>query len=707
MVQPRRRQRRAPCRAFCRLSSLLVSVCLLPSAAFGDDSGAAGPHSRWDGLYIGANAGGGVPLNVGENLKSYYDLRSNDLHPRSKETSGLTFGLQGGYNWSYQRFVYGLEADFNFLGGRGGANDFSLAPVVYDRRTLTGYSLSYNTPATFFGSLRGRLGLSLYDSLIYLTGGVVSGGIRGPATLEFFDKSEKYVLNAPASGSRQMKYVFGAGIETFVGADTSAKLETLFLSQGQNTQFFEGKDRGSFASTIRNENIVARLGVNHHFGAENRLSASDDDKSRSTDEAEEIYSFHGVSTSAVQGYPAFDARYTGKNSFRPHGQVRSGTTSDLFLGMRLWEGAEAYVNPELNQGFGPENTVGAASYVNAMTTRVGSAAPYLRMQRFFVRQTFGLGGELQQEDGLGGASEMLEATAGQIARKVNRDRITFTVGKYSVQDIFDANIYAHDPTMDFLNYAFTTLGTFDYAADAWGYSYGATAELKKDWWTLRSGVFQLAQFPGRSKLDPILFNQIMGVVELEGRYEIYGQPGALKFLAFCDNGLMAKFDDVNAFAIATDTPPNLSQFRKRRQKSGVGMNLAQQLWPNVGLFLRAGVNDGRYETVDYTDINRTIAGGLVFYGDLWGRANDKIGVAASISGISGSFIRYLQLGGTGAFIGDGRLTYGPEKNLEVFYNWGVLDWLQATLDYQYFANPGFNMARGPVNMFALRVRAAF
>lgn len=705
MLQRKRSRRSETFCRHCKLSSVFVAAWLIPAAAQGDDSAAS--RSRWDGLYIGANFGGAAPLHIGEHFRSFYDLRAMDLYPKSKEAGGLSFGLQGGYNWSFDRFVYGFDADFNFLGGRGGANHFVLAPVVYDGRTAYGYALSYNTPATYFGSLRGRLGVSLGDTLVYLTGGIATGGIRGPASLEFIERGSPHNLTASASGSKQMKYVFGAGVETFVATATTAKLEALFLNQGLNTQYFDGGLRGSYASTIRNEGILARLGVNHHFGAENRLSETKEAKSESSGDPEEIYSFHGVSTSAVQGYPAFHARYSGTNSFRRRGQTRSGTTSDLFLGVRLWEGAGAYVNPEINQGFGLENTVGAASYVNAMTTRVGSAAPYLRMQRFFVRQTIGLGGDQQRDAGLGGSSEMLEATAGQIARRVDRDRITFTVGKYSVQDIFDDNVYAHDPTTDFLNYAFTTLGTFDYAADAWGYSLGATAELKKDWWTVRSGVFQLSQIPGRSKLDPILFHQIMGVVELEGRYEILGQPGALKFLAFCDNGLFGKFDQVNAFAVATDTTPNMSQFRARRQKNGLGMNLAQQLWPGVGLFLRAGVNDGRYETVDYTDINRTIAGGFVFSGDLWGRENDKIGVGASISGISGPFIRYLQLGGVGAFIGDGALTYGPEKNLEVFYNWGMLDWLQTTLDYQYFANPGFNVARGPMSLFALRIRAAF
>jgi high affinity Mn2+ porin len=76
--------------------------------------------------------------------------------------------------------------------------------------------------------------------------------------------------------------------------------------------------------------------------------------------------------------------------------------------------------------------------VNATTTRVGSSAPYMRVQRLFLRQIIGLGGGTQQDFGESGAqSELLESTANQISGKVDKDRLTFTIGKMSVQDIFD------------------------------------------------------------------------------------------------------------------------------------------------------------------------------------------------------------------------------------------------------------------------------
>jgi hypothetical protein len=50
-------------------------------------------------------------------------------------------------------------------------------------------------------------------------------------------------------------------------------------------------------------------------------------------------------------------------------------------------------------------------------------------------------------------------------------------GKLNVTDIFDSNKYAHDPRRDFMNRSLIDARSFDYAADAWGYTYGAAAEL--------------------------------------------------------------------------------------------------------------------------------------------------------------------------------------------------------------------------------------
>ena len=75
------------------------------------------------------------------------------------------------------------------------------------------------------------------------------------------------------------------------------------------------------------------------------------------------------------------------------------------------------------------------------------------------------------------------------------NRLVVTIGKFAITDIFDTNRYAHDPRNDFLNWALIDAGTFDYAADAWGFTYGAAVEWYQDRWTLRTGVFDLFHCP--------------------------------------------------------------------------------------------------------------------------------------------------------------------------------------------------------------------
>jgi high affinity Mn2+ porin len=129
--------------------------------------------------------------------------------------------------------------------------------------------------------------------------------------------------------------------------------------------------------------------------------------------------------------------------------------------------------------------------------------------------------------------------------------------------------------------------------------------------------------------------------------------------------------------------------------------------PHLGFFLRASIADGRFETVDYTDIDRSVAFGLVAGGSLWGRDDDEIGGGVAFSGLSGPRVNYFGLGGLSVYIGDGALSYGGEKNLETYYKVGFGKNLDATLDYQLLVNPAHNSARGPVNVFGLRLRAAF
>lgn len=413
--------------------------------------------------------------------------------------------------------------------------------------------------------------------------------------------------------------------------------------------------------------------------------------------APEWFSLHGQFTNVTQFHPAFRSPFHGPNSLAPGSHDAETTDATLFAGVRLWDGLEFYANPEIDQGFGLSNTLGVAGFTSGEAYKVGSGSPYVRLPRAFFRYTLGLGGEKQA----------VEPDANQLAGTRDADNVTFTIGKFSVVDIFDTNAYAHDPRSDFLNWSIIESGAFDYAADAWGYTYGGAMEWTQSWWTWRIGLFDLSRIPNSKDLERG-FGQYEIVTEGEERHEILGQPGKLKLLLFANRGRMADYNDAVRLAEETGTTPDVSLVRRYRTRPGVALNLEQQIAPDLGAFARASLNDGHIETFEFTDINRSVAAGLSLRGDRWSRPTDTVGLAGVVNDISKDARNYFAAGGLGILVGDGQLpSAGLEKILELYYNATVVGGINLTLDYQHVENPAYDTARGPVDVFGFRVHAEF
>lgn len=65
--------------------------------------------------------------------------------------------------------------------------------------------------------------------------------------------------------------------------------------------------------------------------------------------AAETWSVHGQFTNVTQQNSAFHAPYSGDNSLSNSRVRRETSDITLYLGARLWQGAELYLNPEMNQ----------------------------------------------------------------------------------------------------------------------------------------------------------------------------------------------------------------------------------------------------------------------------------------------------------------------------------------------------------------------
>ena len=411
----------------------------------------------------------------------------------------------------------------------------------------------------------------------------------------------------------------------------------------------------------------------------------------------EQWSLHGQATFVDQYHPAFRAPYSGTNSLDPGSRGNETFDATLFLGARLWDGGEVYADPEIDQGFGLSNTLGVAGFPSGEAYKVGKSTPYFRLQRLFFRQTFDLGGE----------SQTVEPGANQLGGARTSDNLVVTAGKISVTDIFDTNAYAHDPKNDFLNWSLIDAGAFDYAADAWGYSYGVTAEWTQDWWTLRAGAFDLSRVPNSTELETD-FSQFELTAEAEERHTLWGKPGKLKLLAFVNRGRMGSYADAVALSQLTGEPPDTALVRRYASRPGGSLNLEQQITDDLGAFARASLNDGSKEAYEFTEINRSVSLGLALKGAGWGRSGDTAGLAGVVNGLSDSARSYFAAGGLGILIGDGRLPhYGSEDILEAYYNAALTDWLSTGADYQFIANPAYNTDRGPVSVLGVRLHAQF
>jgi high affinity Mn2+ porin len=665
------------------------AVPVLPGAPSGYD---------WSGFYAGGHLGvawgssnwtastAGAPAPFASGSFSLFEPINS-----FSETGSFLDGMQAGYNYMLpSRFVVGAEADASFPSFQNhngisiGGTSTLLAPAIGAE--------SFSETMLAFGTVRGRIGYAPGSWLFYATGG-------------FAWAYDRQTLTQLASGATASPFLWrfgwtaGAGVELPVAPHWTARLEYLFTDYGASGVTFPAAGQ-RFSSDFSLQEL--RAGLDYRFGNDAAPANIIVTKAPATPDLDDV-NFHGQTTFVWQGYPAFRSPFAGTNSFPGGGEGRETFDATLFAGVRPWRGAELWINPEIDQGFGLADVHGSAGFPSGEAFKLGATYPYARVQRYFLRQTIDLGGE----------TEKVDADINQFAGTHTADRLVLTVGKFTVTDIFDTNKYANNPKSDFLNWSLINAGSFDYASDGWGFSYGAAAEWYQGRFTLRGGVFDLTVTPAGgispfgADLDPT-FRQFQLVGEIEERHELWGEPGKLKITGFLSRGDAGEFADAIALAQATGMPADINAVRRYVSRPGVSVNLEQQVTETVGVFARAGWADGNVEPWDFTDIDRSASAGVSITGKQWGRPDDTVGVAGVVNGISAVHAAFLNAGGLGILIGDGALPHpGVEGIIETYYSYALTASTKVSFDYQFIANPAYNTDRGPVSVFAGRFHSQF
>lgn len=186
------------------------------------------PIFTWTGFYGGINGGYGFgdSNGIGRALAG--------------SPSGGLIGGTVGYNYQYQHFVLGLEADFDYAS-------------VGNSQTSAG-PLTAKSNLNFETTIRGRAGYAMDRTLFFVTGGYAGGNLHSTTydTPNNFYAANTNFLNG---------YAVGAGVEYAFMPNLSGKVEYLYTDLGQAYNFAYTPDVSRIGLSTSN----IKAGINYHF----------------------------------------------------------------------------------------------------------------------------------------------------------------------------------------------------------------------------------------------------------------------------------------------------------------------------------------------------------------------------------------------------------------------------------------------------------
>lgn len=256
-------------------------------------------------------------------------------------------------------------------------------------------------------------------------------------------------------------------------------------------------------------------------------------------------------------------------------------------------------------------------------------------------------------------------------------------------------------------------GAWDYPANTKGYTMGLVAELVKPEWAIRLSSVAVPKIANQPEMEYVFGKAHSETAEFEHQLHIGQRQGVIRLLLSHTASRAPSYKGGLAALANHDTTllkvisGNAQGTAYGGHKTGIGLGIEQQLSDVVGVFARAGWNDGKHATWAFTEIDQTLQAGLSLKGSRWHRPEDVVGIAGVINGISTDHRAFLKAGGYGFIIGDGDLNYSREQILEAYYNAKLFSNIWLTFDYQFVKNPGYNKDRGPVHVFGIRGHIEF
>jgi outer membrane immunogenic protein len=182
---------------------------------------------NWTGFYLGINGG--------------YGWAHSDwtAFGANADPSGGMIGGTIGYNWQAMGspYVFGLEGDIDWADVKG---TFANAACPTGCQTKSGW----------IGTARGRLGYAFDRVMPYITGGAAFGDVQANQG------------GFPGNSDTKVGWTVGAGVETAIYANWTAKLEYLYADLGHVNC---GAGACSVPTHVDFRTSMVRAGLNFRF----------------------------------------------------------------------------------------------------------------------------------------------------------------------------------------------------------------------------------------------------------------------------------------------------------------------------------------------------------------------------------------------------------------------------------------------------------
>lgn len=398
--------------------------------------------------------------------------------------------------------------------------------------------------------------------------------------------------------------------------------------------------------------------------------------------------------------------YAGRFSLHPGGDTEATHTMGLYGGWAPVSWGQLYLDTEKFMGAGVSGATGLGGLTNGDVVREGATG---LKKEFYIARLYA-----RFMVPLGPGAATVARAQDQIPGTEAPRRLEFKAGRLAASDDFDHNRYAGSTRTQFLNWSLWDNTAWDYAANTRGYTDGLVLGFVSPSWSLKYGLYRMPFIANGQALETL--DRARGE-NLELTLSPPAVATVVRLLVYRNTARLGDYRQALAIALAAGTVPNVAaDDREGRRKYGWGVNIEQPLADDgdTGLFLRLGWNDGRTEDFAFTEVDRTASLGAQLSGVHWRRADDRLGLALAVDGLSGPHRDYLAAGGSGFLLGDGALDYAGERIVETYYRaqwswtpWGAPLRVQLGPDFQYITNPGYNAARGPARFYALRLHLEY